>query len=110
MDDIGLVDMGLADRRHDEEVDCRIATVKSRESETATGWFGAMNDRFGPTSGRPAASTSRLAEKQHRGTRSDTGDAGGARDPPSERGQLFQKNKQRQQRDPKHVHHSAHKQ
>jgi len=38
------------------------------------------------------------------------GIASGTRDPSAEWGQLFQKNKHRQQRDPKYIHHSAHKQ
>ena len=40
----------------------------------------------------------------------ETGNAGGACDPSSERCQLLQKDKQRQECDPKYIHHAAHKQ
>src|SRR5262245_39864260 len=51
-----------------------------------------------------------LAKKQHPRARRGTSDSGGARDPASDRSNFLQKDKQRDQRDPKHVHYPAHKQ
>src|SRR5438132_12378355 len=58
----------------------------------------------------PSMSKQSAVSYQHPGARRDTTSAGGACDPPSKRRNFLQEDKQRQERDPKHVHHAAHKQ
>ena len=89
------------------------ALAAKAASKTIPIVFTGVGDAIGVGRVQSSAESGRTSdahEVQHPGTCADAYSADGERDPSSEWGQLFQKYNQCQQRNPKYVHHPAHKQ